>query len=192
MPMILDDVERHWADCSRLEAVRMKEQSPIHWHIKGNGESHGETRGLLAKALCADGANQRLRCDMCVLLAAARSVRTVAGAAARCQTSRSTLSRQWKNATRAAGCPKLRDIIDMIVLIHACDLAENGLSWFQVAAELTVTLKTLRRMAKRVHGRTLRAMRALGSRGAAWTLLNRLAACKLIRLPPGIDRPPAI
>ena len=191
MAVILDDVGRRRADCSRLEAACMQEQSPIHRH-NGNGEPNAETRRLLAKALCTDGPNQPLRCHVCVLLLAARPVRTVAGAAVRCQTSRSTLSRQWKNATKVMRCPKLRDIIDMIALVHACELAENGLSWFRVAAEMTVTLKTLRHMAKRVHGRTLRAMRALGSRGATWTLVNRLAACKLIGLPPGNCRPPAI
>ncbi|MFL5608781.1 MAG: hypothetical protein ACJ8AD_20160, partial [Gemmatimonadaceae bacterium] len=127
----------------------------------------GACRGrLLAKLAQTLGRSERLPLRLRYALACAcrcePPIHSVGELALAAELDRRSLWRYWHEACRGASSPRLEDFLRWIVLLHAAALKRSGRQWSGVATDLGVHEHTLRRLARRLGGVTLRELSALG------------------------------
>jgi hypothetical protein len=74
---------------------------------------------------------------------------------------RAALAQQWREHVGPAPL-RLEDVLDWIVLLRAVAMKSPGRSWMSIAGDLRVHQQTIGRIAKRLHGTTLRELAAGG------------------------------
>jgi hypothetical protein len=118
----------------------------------------------------------------CLLKALSHPVppRTAAGAARLCGRRLNTLELHWRATQTPDGEVRLKDLIDGVQLFRACELAATGLPWHEIALEMRVSMRALRRKARRAWGLGLDDLRRIGRDGAVLLLLAELG----IAAPP--------
>lgn len=177
LPVILiieqDSVDlRHLASVS-VEAVLCQHQiaARLPAALKSSAEMAFRLRRLGEECMRNESIPASLRRLLGCALTSVPPPRTVQHLACLLHSDPSTIRRHWRRGVNSHGIQRVKDLLDWIALLHALSVKTPSLSWRSVANGMETHDRTLRRLAVRLTGDTLRSVDAAGTK----RLLERFA-----------------